>query len=92
MAAAIDTGRERARVNRSGMSEAAEPCEGCRDDSREVLVERTLAAWLRLLCSPCLQELVQLRPSRPDAGSALGRLTAAAAMELGRRILERDRV
>ena len=78
-------------MERSGVSRAAQPCEGCRDVAGEAAVERTLAAWLRLLCSPCLREIVQLQPPRPDAGSALARLTEAAIAELGRRILQRDR-
>ena len=82
-------------MERPGVSDATEPCEGCADVAGEGVAERTLAAWLRLLCGPCLHELVQLQPSRRAAESApdaLRRLTAAAATELGRRILERDRV
>ena len=73
------------------MSRTGQPCEGCRDDGGAGAAERTLAAWLRLLCTSCLHEIVRLQPTRAGPAGAHRRLTEAAVTELGRRILERDR-
>ena len=80
---------------RPAMNPVAGLCEACRDVNAAAVADRTLAAYLRLLCTSCLREIVYLRPSPSEAGRALRalqHLTSAATTELGRRILERDRV